>query len=50
MFSAVNLYQMGSLKAEIRGIQAAPQALHLATKDNQVQRLHLREGQLRIVK
>jgi hypothetical protein len=48
--SAVNLFQMGNLKSEMRGVKEALRALHLATIDNQAQILHLSEGQLKLAK
>jgi hypothetical protein len=46
--SAVNLIQMGSMKAQMREVQESLQALHLATMNNQAQIFHLREGQFKL--
>ena len=48
--STVNLLQMGSLKAEMRGVKEALRTIHLVTIDNQAQILHLNEGQLKLAR
>ncbi len=48
--SAVNLFQMGNLKAEMRGVKETLNAIHLATINNEAQILHINEGQLKLAK
>jgi hypothetical protein len=48
--SAINLFQMGSLKSEMRGVKESLRSIHLVTLDNQAQLLHLYEGQYKIAK
>lgn len=46
--STVNLFLMGNLKAEIRGVKETLGGIHLATINNEAQILHLNEGQLKL--
>lgn len=46
--SAVNLIQMGNMKAQMREVKESLQALHLATVDNHAQLFHLHEGQFKL--
>ena len=48
--SAINLFQMGRLKSEIRTVKESLRTIHLATVENQAQILHLMEGQYKVAK
>jgi hypothetical protein len=50
VLSATNLFQMGSLKSEMRGVKESLRTIHLATLQNQAQILHLIEGQYKVAK
>jgi hypothetical protein len=50
VMSTVNLFQMGSLNAEMKGVKESLQALHLGTISNEAQILHLDEGQLKLAR
>ena len=50
VMSAVNLVQIGSLKAEVKGFQESVETLHLATRNNEAQILHINEGQIKVAR